>query len=98
MVGGQLLPFIISPALIKFDKQNFKSMNLQADIKWIQSELDKLNDPTLIELFVRILKKRKAAISSTLETYNQELDEANARIEAGKFITQEDLEKEAASW
>ena len=41
------------------------------------------------------MKKRKAAISSTLETYNQELDEANARIEAGKFITQEDLEKEA---
>ena len=73
-------------------------MNLQSEIKWIKTELEKVKDPTLVEIFVKILKNRKAAVSSTLEDYNKELDEANARIEAGKFITQEDLEKEAASW
>jgi hypothetical protein len=44
------------------------------------------------------LKYRKSAIQSSLEEYNRELDEANARIESGKFITQEDLEKKASQW
>lgn len=73
-------------------------MDLQADIKWIQSELNKVNDPNLIQIFVKILKNRNVAVISTLEQYNRELDEANARIESGKFITQEDLEKEASGW
>ena len=71
-------------------------MNLQTEIKWIKAELEKVNDPILIEIFVKILKNRKTVV--LLEDYNMELDEANARIENGKFITQEDLEKEASSW
>jgi hypothetical protein len=73
-------------------------MDMQAEIKWIQSELMKVNDPTLIEIFLRILKKRKAGIESEIEDYNRELDEANQRISSGKFVTQEDLEKEASEW
>ena len=30
--------------------------------------------------------------------YNKELDEAEARVAAGFFITQEDLEKESETW
>lgn len=73
-------------------------MDIQAEIKWIQAELDKVKDPTLIEIFVKLLKYRKSAINSELEEYNRELDAANARIESGKFITQEDLKKEASKW
>ncbi len=73
-------------------------MDIQAEIKWIQSELDTVKDPTLIEIFVKLLKYRKSAIETSLEQYNRELDEANARIESGKFITQEDVEKEASQW
>ena len=29
---------------------------------------------------------------------NRELDEANTRIEAGRYISQEDLEKEVQQW
>ena len=61
-------------------------------------EIGKVNDPTLIEIFVRLLKYRRSAIETSLEDYNRELDQANARIESGKFITQEDLEKEASTW
>lgn len=57
-----------------------------------------MKDPTLIEIFVKLLKYRKSAIPSELEEYNRELGAANARIESGKFITQEDLEKEASKW
>ncbi|MBK5277330.1 MAG: hypothetical protein JJE09_00555 [Bacteroidia bacterium] len=74
------------------------AMDIQAEIKWIQSELGKVKDPTLIEIFVKLLKYRKSAINSELEEYNRELDAANARIESGKFITQEDLEKGASQW
>ena len=34
----------------------------------------------------------------SLEEYNQEIDEAEAEIERGEFITAEDLKKEARSW
>jgi hypothetical protein len=73
-------------------------MDIQAEIKWIQAELNKVKDPSLIELFVKLLKYRKSAVESSLEEYNRELDEANARIESGKFITQQDLEREASEW
>ncbi len=73
-------------------------MNIQAEIKWIQAELGKVNDPTLIEIFVKLLKYRRSTIETNLEEYNRELDEANARIESGKFVSQEDMEKESTKW
>jgi len=73
-------------------------MDIQAEIKWIQSELSKVKDPTLIEIFVKLLRYRETAIESSIDGYNRELDDANARIDSGKFITQEDLEKEASQW
>lgn len=73
-------------------------MDIKAEIEWIQSELNNVKDPSLIEIFVKILKYRRSAIESSLEEYNRELDDANTRIESGKFITQEDLEKEASQW
>ncbi len=73
-------------------------MNIQAEIKCIQTELSKVNDPTLIEIFIKLIKYGKSVIETNLHTYNRELDEANDRIESGKFITQEDVEKEASQW
>jgi len=73
-------------------------MNIQAEIKWIQAELNELKDPALIEIFVRLLKYRKASNEQTIDEYNRQLDEANARIDAGKFVSQEDLEKESSQW
>ncbi|MBP2833290.1 hypothetical protein J8281_13935 [Aquimarina sp. U1-2] len=34
----------------------------------------------------------------TIEQYNKEIDEANARIDAGEFYTQEEVEKIARQW
>ena len=81
-----------------FGIQNTKTMNMQADIKWIQAELGKVNDPTLIDIFVKLLKYRESTMETWLDEYNRELDEANARVGSGMFTTQEDLEKEAAQW
>ena len=34
----------------------------------------------------------------SIEQYNQELDEALARINAGNYLTQEEVEKQSAKW
>jgi hypothetical protein len=34
----------------------------------------------------------------TIEEYNQEIEDAEAEIKAGKFITQDELEKEMQTW
>lgn len=69
-------------------------MNIQSDIKWIQNELNKVNDPDLIEAFKRLLKFRKKTETVTIEQYNQEIKEAENRITQGSFLTQEQLEKQ----
>ena len=76
-------------------------MDLQADIKWINQELKTVKDPTLIEAFKNILKYRTKRIQFeriSLEQYNKELDEANARIDNGEFYTQEEAEKIMNKW
>jgi len=44
------------------------------------------------------LSRRDDFKPQTLEEYNRELEEADKRIEAGYFSTQEDLEKEMKTW
>lgn len=34
----------------------------------------------------------------TLEQYNKEIDEAIAEVKAGKYVTQEEMEKIASKW
>ena len=68
-------------------------MDIQADIKWIQNELNKVNDPDLIEAFKRLLQFRKKTETFTIDQYNLELKEAENRIEQGNYLTQEQVEK-----
>lgn len=59
---------------------------------------------SLLEKIEKILDK-ELIVGYTVEgkpltkaAYNNRLAKAEKQIEAGKFITQEDLEKEAANW
>lgn len=45
-----------------------------------------------------MVEHRKDTQRLTIAEYNKELDEANARIEAGFFTTHEDAVREAESW
>lgn len=63
------------------------------------NEIEKVEDLCLLRTIRAVLlygKRRGGRIS--IEQYNRELNEAIARIDSGKFITQEDLEKEAVKW
>jgi hypothetical protein len=61
-----------------------------------------LNTAEQLSIFQMIktlsMSRRDDFKPQTLEEYNRELEEADRRIEAGHFITQEDLEKEMKTW
>ena len=50
----------------------------------------------LMKTFIKGKRTENNRIS--IEQYNRELEEAERRIDAGYFTTQEDLEKEMKTW
>ena len=76
-------------------------MDIKADIKWIQNELNKVEDETLLNAIKNILKYRVKKTQSeriSIEQYNKELDEAEADIEAGNYYTTDEARKIASQW
>ena len=74
-------------------------MDINTERSLLIKELQQVEDISLLQAIKAVLHyglKNEGRIS--IEQYNRELDEANARIESGKFVSQEDLEKEAARW
>jgi hypothetical protein len=62
-------------------------------------QLSNAEKKSVVQLIKTFLKTRNDAPGRiSIEQYNRELDEAEAEIEAGNFITQEDLEKEMEKW
>ncbi|TDW97626.1 hypothetical protein [Dinghuibacter silviterrae] len=62
-------------------------------------QLNEAEKKSVIQMLKTFLKGRKDDIKpQTIEEYNRELEEADAAIDAGHFITQEDLEKEMKTW
>ena len=76
-------------------------MNLDADIKWVVKELQKIKDPAFIEVIKNILKSRKHKMQSdriSVEQYNKEIEEAEKDIEAGDFYTLEEVRELSEKW
>jgi hypothetical protein len=59
-------------------------------------EWEKKSVLLLIKVFSRSRKQKPQHIS--IEEYNKEIDEAMMRIDAGEFISHEDVEKESEQW
>ena len=60
------------------------------------NETEKKSVLQLVKTFLQ--EKKRPGERITIEQYNIELKEAEARIEAGQFTTQEDLENEMKKW
>ena len=74
-------------------------MDINAERLHLIEEIKQVKDISLLKALKYMLHyglKNEGIIS--VEQYNRELDEANARIDAGNFISQEDLEKESSRW
>jgi len=55
-------------------------------------------DSKLIKLLYAVAKEYTNDEKISLEQYNKELDEAEAEIDSGEFLTQEEAVKEIRSW
>lgn len=85
--------------MLTLELQTGQIMDIRRERSLLIKELEQVEDLSLLQAIKAVLHygmKNGGRIS--VEQYNHELDEANARIDAGKFITQEDLEKEATQW
>lgn len=58
------------------------------------SRLSEVEQQSILEMIKTFIQSRKTEFGPvTLEEYNQELDMADAEIEAGNFISHEDVKK-----
>lgn len=75
-------------------------MDLQADLKWIHKELDKVKDPIFIKAIKSMLKYSKKMTSERIskEQYNQELEVSIAQIEDGKTFTHQQIKERMEQW
>jgi hypothetical protein len=81
------------------DAQRTNKMNINTERDLLIEELRQVQDLSLLRAIKAMLHyglKNEGRIS--LDQYNRELDEAEARIEQGDFLTQEEVEKLAKKW
>jgi predicted transcriptional regulator len=60
------------------------------------NEMEKKSVVLMLKAFLQQRNQDTGRIS--LEQYNKEIDEALAEVEAGNYITQDEMEKRAAEW
>lgn len=75
-------------------------MDLQADLKWIHKELDKVKDPIFIKAIKSMLKYNKKVTSERIskEQYNQELEVSIAQIKDGNTFTHQQIKERMEQW
>jgi len=82
----------------------FEIMDMQADIKWIQAELETVKDPSLIDMLKRLIQygksKKEVADEEITEAQKQELDRRIEKIDQGKakFYTMDEVENRLSKY
>lgn len=74
-------------------------MDINSEKAVLIKEIEQLQDISLVRVLKSMLHygmKNDGRIS--VEQYNRELEEADAEIEKGEFLTHEDAMKEIRSW
>jgi hypothetical protein len=74
-------------------------MDINSERSLIIKELQQINDLSLLRALKHMIHyalKNEGHIS--VDQYNRELDEAEARVKQGEFFTQDEVEKMAKKW
>jgi hypothetical protein len=61
-------------------------------------QLDEAEKKSVLEMLKTFLKGRKKVVRASIDQYNKEIDEAIARVEAGDYNSQDDVEKLSKDW
>ena len=76
-------------------------MDLQTEIKWIQTALSESKDPTFVEAvknMIKSMRKVKETLSQAQKREDALMIEAEADIKAGKVYTSNEAHKIVDSW
>ena len=77
-------------------------MDLQADIKWIQKEVEKVKEPKVLETIKSLLKQRPKnnvlGEPMSLEEYGNDIKKSLRDIEAGRTKSHEDIKAKYQKW
>ena len=72
-------------------------MNIQAEKIHLAQLILETEDETILKKIKSLFKLRtKSRIS--IRAYNEEIEKSEKQIRQGKYLTQEDLEKQAEKW
>ena len=74
-------------------------MDINAERSLLIKEIKQVQDISLLQAIKAVLHyglKNEGRIS--IEQYNQELEEAEAEIDRGEFVTHEELKKQMKAW
>jgi predicted transcriptional regulator len=74
-------------------------MDINIERSLIIKELQQINDISLLKAIKHLVHyglKNDGHIS--IEQYNKEMEEAEAEIESGEFVSHEDLKKQMKEW
>ena len=74
-------------------------MDINSERLLVIKELEQVNDISLLKAVKHLIHyglKNEGRIS--IEQYNKELEEAEAEIDRGEYVTQEELKKQMKAW
>ena len=64
----------------------------------LETENNQAKKDEVLQLLEKMGVEYQTSERQSIEEYNREIEEAEAEIKRGEFITSEDLKKEARSW
>lgn len=75
-------------------------MDLKEELKWIHSEIDKLEDPKFIKTLKNILKNNRKESNKriSIRQYNAEIENSISQIESGQTLTHQQVEENLKKW
>jgi L-lactate utilization protein LutC len=74
-------------------------MDIQADIKWIHQEIDKVKDPTFVGKLKHLLQSvNTTTTATTASEYNNDIDNALESIKNGHYYSDEEAREISKKW
>ncbi len=74
------------------------SVSLLKEMNACFRELNVAEQQSVLQMVKTFLESRQNKRRLSINQYNNDIDKAMNRINKGKFITQEDVEKESEEW
>jgi len=73
-------------------------MDIQAELKWIHQEIDKVKDPSFVEKLKHLLQSVNNSTVDSDKAYNLDIEDALENIKKGNFYEEDQAKEIAKKW